>query len=984
MAGIDLNQYLATPNQPNASPKEGGNVDLNQYLGSQDQVQSEPSSFLNTLGSYAKDAAKAIPRAGAAILDFASPMAGLPMITEEPSKLPWGKEPTSLHSAAKEAMPYKNNIFGEAVEGAALGASVGFPGPAVGAGVGAVMSGGSAIIDQYFPNAPLATKIGVPLGAALLTGGAMAKVAGRATHLAGEGLGIAERPALVQAKDRLGIRSGTAASTVDDPFWHDLQTGVREATLVPGSKSIQRNIASEQEELGSAVSRQAEALFPAQSRQQLGTHAQTATEDGVGAIKQIFSRQEQALDNLVSPNTRVPMIPYIDRAINDIASTRGAHIPLTGGQTQHGDAIVSRLMDNIIDDASANNSLTVSAIREHKQKVGDQLKASLLNGDANHRELTQIYGVLADAQGSAYGVVRGVNPAGAPTYTATTPQAQQYLALKAAESEMYRNIGAFAEKVIKQGVTPERMAAMATNEIKMGGTKLAELLNIMEQASPTIRNEFASETLRWLGRNAQGEFSPQRFFTRWQNVTPEARQALFGRGPNQDIPQIYDDLALVAQNQGRGASAVNTSRTGSVNEIFSELKTWGAIIGGLGAAGAGGLAASKRDMAGSGDNNMPSVATGAGIGYALGHLGGAAVMGKMLTNPAFLRWIATPTVTDLPRHRKALSAIAADSPEIGPAINSFAEYLETKGFAEGGYVDRLNITEGETYTILDMIMGSQPSFSENDSVISMPRPNDEAVNDAFRQEWRAGEDREAGMMEMMQKRMHPPEIELAEGGSVHPDTRRIMGNEAPPNARSDIKNPRSSASGKGQFIDSTWLAMMRKYRPDIADPMSVKHNDKLQTEMTELYRQENNKYLSSKGHPVTPGTSYLAHFLGPAGASKVLSNPNVPVANLFDKKVIAANPFLKNMNTTQLVAMMDKKMSGQPTQMMTTSASSGQSILDMAMPSTSMTLEDDDTEDKPNQKGMELAQEHSQHAASIGADPLVQSVIKTIWSHADV
>ena len=38
---------------------------------------------------------------------------------------------------------------------------------------------------------------------------------------------------------------------------------------------------------------------------------------------------------------------------------------------------------------------------------------------------------------------------------------------------------------------------------------------------------------------------------------------------------------------------------------------------------------------------------------------------------------------------------------------------------------------------------------------------------------------------------------------------------------SSAKNPLSSATGLGQFISSTWLRMMRTYRPDLARSLSA-------------------------------------------------------------------------------------------------------------------------------------------------------------------
>lgn len=135
-----------------------------------------------------------------------------------------------------------------------------------------------------------------------------------------------------------------------------------------------------------------------------------------------------------------------------------------------------------------------------------------------------------------------------------------------------------------------------------------------------------------------------------------------------------------------------------------------------------------------------------------------------------------------------------------------------------------------------------------------------------------------------------------------------------PNAR----NSRSSASGLGQFIDSTWESMIKKHRPDLADGKSkeeilaLKSDPTLSREMTARYADDNGQILAGAGLPVTPGTTYLAHFAGPQGAVKVLqSDPNAPVSSVLGEAAVKANPFLQGMTVGGLQAWADKKMGGQ-------------------------------------------------------------------------
>lgn len=90
--------------------------------------------------------------------------------------------------------------------------------------------------------------------------------------------------------------------------------------------------------------------------------------------------------------------------------------------------------------------------------------------------------------------------------------------------------------------------------------------------------------------------------------------------------------------------------------------------------------------------------------------------------------------------------------------------------------------------------------------------------------------------------------------------------------RGRVKASTSSATGLYQFISGTWKAMLAKYGSKYGlDPNTPPSDPRANALMGAEYIRENSKILqSTTGRTPTDTDLYLAHFLGPGGAAKLL------------------------------------------------------------------------------------------------------------------
>jgi hypothetical protein len=147
------------------------------------------------------------------------------------------------------------------------------------------------------------------------------------------------------------------------------------------------------------------------------------------------------------------------------------------------------------------------------------------------------------------------------------------------------------------------------------------------------------------------------------------------------------------------------------------------------------------------------------------------------------------------------------------------------------------------------------------------------------------------------------------------------------NGDPNLKDSHSSATGLGQFLDDTWLDLIRQYRPDLtkgrseSETLELRREAKLAREITTRFVEQNAAILKHRGLPVTAGSIYLAHFAGPAGAVAILSasenaDPALVMASADTtgrtkrQQLLKANPFLEHFTVADLKIWADRKMHG--------------------------------------------------------------------------
>jgi hypothetical protein len=587
---------------------------------------------------------------------YTDPKTGRPTLYNEDNPRLLGFLPIPTAGDVVSIMPEVAEVVGGTAGGIAAAPS-GPVGAGVGVGLGA--SAGREMYGQYAQRVfGTQDTRGLPehTADAAVTAGVNA-LAGPAADLVVEGGKRLLGPVNQQVKgafDRLNIKPMAGALTGN----RGVQTAEQGLSntlggAAPIGEAVERSVS----ETGEAAGRLSEEFAQGAGRGTAGAGTQTVEEVG-GTIragaKGAADRFEQRADTLYGrvgqliPSNTPVAIPNAS-ALRTELQAQVAKAPESLGPVLN--PLIERI-GRLETDAAAG--MPFDALRQIRSTIGRELNDPVLVGGTGPQKdaLRELYGKLTD---DMFATARAAGPDAERALTV----ADRYYRFS-----MGQNIP-ILEKITKAGTDGE-ILSIAMRGSQNGGQ---QIMKVRRNLQPEEWDAVAGTVLGRLGRATPGQqgaselgqeaadFSINTFLTNWSKLSVEARNALFGGTRYKDLAGPLNDLVKVVDAQKQSAKLANTSGTARSMGVQSALGGAGATLGAV----AGG-----------------DVET-AGYGGILGLLAstvGAGRAAKLITSPAFVKWLSTTVrigaePTALRAQIARLPGIANVEPALRDAIEQY-------------------------------------------------------------------------------------------------------------------------------------------------------------------------------------------------------------------------------------------------------------------------------------------------------------------------
>jgi hypothetical protein len=425
-----------------------------------------------------------------------------------------GRAAKAEQALAAKAAPYLGETGANIASGALTGA-----------GLGAVQGLGTG------------TDLSERLASAETMGG-LGAVGGGAFPALGAGVSkIMKSTPVEEAAARLGA-SVPASISSTNPLTRRVAQGLE---ALPFTKGIMESGAKKGlSEVGEALEKVPGIASPGKTAQEAGASAGESLRSWINTdSKKAVNRLYDKVAEHVDPAIKTPMSNTL-KAVQGIDAERLA--------AKLGDSPTAKL---VLDAATDPEGLTYAGAQRLKREIGEKMKGLMTESSLSEAELKQLYGGLREDVRAAARNAGGDK--GLAAFDRANSVAQTAITRRKALGKI---VG------VKGDAPDETIFNKLTGYAQDSGRANIDLLKKARKSmSPGAWNDVSSGIIAKLGRDVEGNFTPDRFVTAYSKLAPEARNAVFGPIGNATRDALEDVLTVAQRYKdvGKGRNFSNTA-----------------------------------------------------------------------------------------------------------------------------------------------------------------------------------------------------------------------------------------------------------------------------------------------------------------------------------------------------------------------------------------------------------------------------------------
>lgn len=241
-------------------------------------------------------------------------------------------------------------------------------------------------------------------------------------------------------------------------------------------------------------------------------------------LDDLVSKKYAVVDDLVKPDVTAPLNATKGRVTSLLASRQSAALPSEGSAA----AIVKQAIER-------PEGLTYEGVKRLRTEVGQMLKnPQMAPAGTSQDELRALYGSLSDDLRTV------VKTAGGDKAVKAFEEANTFAAKTIEE-----------QKILDKIIGPQSDEGLFSSIQAMAGSNsranIQSLMRVRKAVSPETWGEISSAVISKMGRDADGNFTPDRFLTAYGKLSENGKTLLFRGGGKKELASSLDDIATVSR-----------------------------------------------------------------------------------------------------------------------------------------------------------------------------------------------------------------------------------------------------------------------------------------------------------------------------------------------------------------------------------------------------------------------------------------------------